>query len=122
MLPTNVNVSLKIIGKHVKIVDKLEFRHEWLERFRRRPRKSEYVSLNLTSCSNKMRQGCIIRPDECDCSCHSREMLSVHLIPCCEYCDICSKNVRGSLQQHKQQHTDDIVKELEIMKKLAKLV
>ena len=36
--------------------------------------------------------------DECDCDCH--EGTCMHIMPCCEQCPICEKNIRSRFAEH----------------------
>lgn len=36
--------------------------------------------------------------DECDCDCH--EGACMHIMPCCDQCPICEKNIRFRFAEH----------------------
>jgi len=38
-------------------------------------------------------------PEECSCDCHENEYV-MHMMPCCEQCPHCKKNIQYSIDEH----------------------
>ncbi|NTU99201.1 hypothetical protein HGA64_04330 [Candidatus Falkowbacteria bacterium] len=40
---------------------------------------------------------CVLPLHLCDCSCHEKNSLMMHCVPCCHVCEICGKNIKPIL-------------------------
>ncbi len=43
-------------------------------------------------------EACVLKcPHECECSCHDKDVLAVHIRACCQLCQVCQRRIRSEL-------------------------